>query len=103
MKDRIEKIIKDYLVKQFGNEDALPKMVLSGIAEELAEHRWEFHTMVQEEYDMEDIEDVAGSKEYDLTKEEKERVLYRYKHLEDSNIDLLYDIVEEVYNERKEK
>lgn len=103
MKDRIEEIIKNYLVKQFGNEDALPKLVLSGIADELNNHRWEFHTMVQEEYDMEDIEDVAESKEYDLTKEEKERVLHRYKHLEDSNIDLLYDIVEEVYNERKEK
>lgn len=103
MKDRIEEIIKKYLVNQFGNEDALPKMVLSGLAEELNEHRWEFHTLVQEEYDMEDIEDVAAANEYELTKEEKERILHRYKKLEDGNIDLLYDIVDEVYNEREEK
>lgn len=103
MKDNIETIIRDYLVKQFGNEDALPQMVLSGIAEELAEHRWLFHSLVQEEYDMEDIEDVASANAYELTKEEKERVLHRYKKLEDSNLDLLYDIVEEVYNERGEK
>lgn len=103
MKDRIETIIKDYLVKQFGNEDALPKMVLSGLAEELNEHRWEFHTIVQEEYDMEDIEDVAAANEYELTKEEKERILHRYKKLENGNLDLLYDIVDEVVNEREEK
>ena len=103
MKDRIETIIKDYLVKQFGNEDALPKMVLSGIAEELAEHRWEFHTMVQEEYDMEDIEDVAQANDYKLTKDEKDIILHRYKKLENGNLDLLYDIVDEVYNEREEK
>ena len=102
MQERIENIIKGYLTKKFGNEDALPKPMLSGIAEELNEHRWEFHTLVQEEYDMEDIEDVAAANEYELTKEEKERVLHRYKKLEDSNLDLLYDIVEEVYNERKE-
>lgn len=102
MKDRIEKIIKDYLVKQFGNEDAIPKMVLSGIADELNEHRWEFHTLVQEEYDMEDIDSVASANAYDLTKEEKDRILHRYKKVEDSNLDLLYDIVEEVYNERGE-
>lgn len=103
MKDRIETIIKDYLVKQFGNEDALPKMVLSGLAEELNEHRWEFHTLVQEEYDMEDIEDVAAANEYDLTEKEKERILYRYKKIEDNNLDLLYDIVDEVVREREEK
>lgn len=103
MQERIEKIIKDWLVKEFGNGDALPKPVLSGLAEEIVNHRWEIHTMVQEEYDMEDIEDVASANAYELTKEEKERILHRYKKLEDSNLDLLYDIVEEVYNERGEK
>lgn len=102
MKDRIETIIRDWLVKEFGNGDALPKLVLSGLAEEINNHRWEIHTMVQEEYDMEDIEDVASANAYELTKEEKERILHRYKKLEDSNLDLLCDIVEEVYNERGE-
>ena len=102
MKDRLEKIIKDYMVKQFGNEDVLPKPVLTGLAEEINNHRWEIHTMVQEEYDMEDIEEVAKSNAYELTDDEKSRILHRYKKLEDSNLDLLYDIVEEVYNERGE-
>lgn len=103
MKERIEKIIKDYLVKQFGNEEVIPSLIISGIADVINEHRWEFHTLVQEEYDMEDIEDVAAANEYELTKEEKERVLHRYKKLEDNNLDLLYDIVDEVVREREEK
>lgn len=103
MKDRIEEIIKDYLVEQFGNEDVIPKLMLSGIAEKLDAHRWEFHSLVQEEYDMEDIENVADENGYKLTENEKNHILHRYKKLEDSNIDLLYDIVEEVVKEREEK
>lgn len=103
MQDRIETIIRDYFVKEYGNGDALPKPVLSGLADVINEHRWEIHSMVQEEYDMEDIEDVASANEYELTKEEKETALYRYKKLEDSNLDLLYSIVDEVVKTRKEK
>ena len=103
MKDRIETIIRDWLVKEFGNGDALPKPVLSGLADELNNHRWEFHSLVQEEYDMEDIENVAAANEYELTDREKDRILHRYKKLEDGNLDLLYDIVDEVVKEREEK
>ena len=102
MKDRIETIIKDYLVKEYGNGEALPKPVLNGLVDVIYEHRWEIHTLVQEEYDMEDIEQIAEDNAYELTDDEKSCILHRYKKIEDSNLDILYDIVEEVYNERGE-
>lgn len=103
MEDRIATIIRDWLNEKFGNPDALPNLVLKGLAEEINKHRWEIHTYVQAEYDMEDIETIADDMDIELTDDEKARVLHRYKKLEDSNLDTLEYIIEEIKNEREEQ
>ena len=103
MKERIEHIIKEYLSKEYGREDVIPGLMLSGIADEIDKHRWEFHAIVQEEYDMEDIDSIAEENKYKLTKEEKERILHRFKKIEDSNLDQLSYIIDEVVQEREDK
>ena len=103
MKERIEHIIKEYLSKEYGREDVIPGLMLSGIADEIDKHRWEFHAIVQEEYDMEDIDSIAEENEYKLTMEEKKRILHRFKKIEDSNLDQLSYIIDEVVQEREDK
>lgn len=101
MQDRIETIIRDWLNIKFGNPDALPNLVLKGLAEEIYKHRWEIHRSVQEEYDMEDIDLTAENMAVELTEDERLRVLHRYKKIEDSNLETLSYIVEEVIDERE--
>lgn len=103
MKDRIETIIKDYLVKEYGNENALPKPVLNGLVDTIYDHSSEIHSMVQEEYDLEDIDMMAESHEVELTDEERSLILHRYKNLEDGNLDTLSYIIDEVVEDREEK
>lgn len=103
MKDRIETIIRDWLNTEFKNPDALPGLVISGLAEEINKHRWEIHSNVQEEYDMEDIDTMAESNEVKLTEDERLRALHRYRKLEDSNLDTLSYIIDEIVNERGKK
>lgn len=103
MKDRLETIIKEYLKKEYGNENVFPKPVLEGLAEAINEKRWEIYSAVDEEYDLEDIETIAEEREYELTQDEKSLILHRYKKLGDTDIELLYDIVDEVVDKRKEK
>ena len=96
MKDRIEKIIKNYLVNEYGNENALPKPVLNGLVDVIMEHKYEIHSMVQEEYDLEDIDATAEEMEVELTDDQRMNALHRYKKLENSNLDLLWDIINDV-------
>ena len=103
MKDRLETIIRDWLNTEFKNPDALPGLVISGLAEEINNHRWEIHSNVQEEYDMEDIDTMAESNEVKLTEDERLRALHRYRKLEDSNLDTLSYIIDEIVNERGKK
>lgn len=103
MKDRIETIIRDWSNTEFKNPDALPGLVISGLAEEINNHRWEIHSNVQEEYDMEDIDTMAESNEVKLTEDERLRALHRYRKLEDSNLDTLSYIIDEIVNERGKK
>lgn len=103
MKDRIETIIRDWLNTEFHNPDALPGLVLSGLAEEINKHRWEIFNFVQEEYDIEDMISIAEDKEIELTEEEKREILHRYKKIEDSNLDVLSFIIDEVTSERNKQ
>lgn len=100
MKDRIETIIRDWLNTTFGNPDAIPSLMVKGLAEEINNHRWEIHTAVQEEYDLEDIDYVAENNEIELTPEERQTALYRYKKMEDPNLDTLSYIINEIATER---
>lgn len=100
MQERIETIIREWLKEQFGNDKALPELVLSGLAKEIVEHRWEIYTMVQEEYDMDDIETMAEANDVELTDDEKSLALHRYKKCEDSNLDILSTIIDDIVSER---
>lgn len=97
----LEKIIRSYFKEEFGNEDALPNLVLKGLAEEINKHRWDIHAAVQEEYDLEDIDYVAENNGIKLTPEERQTALHRYRKLEDSNLDTLAYIIDEIETERE--
>jgi len=101
MQDRLEKIIKDWLKKEFDNENAMPSPMVKGLADEINKHRWEIYNMVQREYDMEDIMSIAEDKNVMLTDEEVSTVLHRYGKIDDSNLDSLDYIIEDVINDRK--
>ncbi len=101
MEKRIEQIITEYLGKELGNRDAIPNLLVKGIADEINKHRWEIYNMVQREYDMEDIMSIAEDKNVMLTDEEVSTVLHRYGKIDDSNLDSLDYIIEDVINERK--
>lgn len=101
MKDRLETIIRDWLNIEFKNPDAIPGLLISGIAEEINKHRWEIHSRVDEEYRLEDIEAVEISNKVNLTEEEKKLALDRYRDLEESHMDELSWIINEIINERE--
>lgn len=101
MEDRIATIIRDWLNEKFGNPDALPNLMLKGLAEEINKHRWEIYNFVQEEYDMEDIDFVAENNEIELTPEERQTALHRYKKIEDSKLDTLSYVIDEIAAERE--
>lgn len=101
MEERIEKIITEWLKKEFNNEKAFPKVVVSGLADEINKHRWEIYSSVQRECDMEDIMSIAEDKNVKLTDEEVSTVLHRYGKIEDSNLESLDYIIEDVINDRK--
>lgn len=103
MKDRIETIIRDWLNATFNNPNAIPNLMVKGLAEEIDKHRWEIYENVREEYDLEDIETVADSEGVQLTKEEESLALHRYRKAEDSNLDTLYYIVDEIIENRKKR
>lgn len=101
MEERIERIITRYLGKELGNSDAIPNLLVKGIADEINKHRWEIYSGVQREYDMEDIKYIAENKNVKLTDEEVSTVLHRYGKIEDSNLESLDYIIEDVIDERK--
>lgn len=100
-RDRIEQMIKEYFIREYGNENALPGPVLNGIVDEICKHRWEIHSRVDEEYDLEDIDRAAEDKDIELTDEERGTVLHRYNKLEDDRVSYLYDIIDEIVKERE--
>lgn len=103
MKDRLETIIRDWLNTEFDNPEAIPGLMISGLAEEINKHRWEIHSRVDDEYRMEDIDTVAEANNVELTENEKKIALDRYRNLEDSNMDELSYIIDEIAMNRGEK
>ena len=99
-KDRIETIIRDWLNEQFHNPDALPKLVISGLAEEIYKYRWEMYEDVQEEYDTEDVESIEEEKNIKLTADQKRRAIWRWRKERDTSLDILYDIIDEISQEK---
>lgn len=105
MKDRIETIIRDWLNATFGNPDAIPSLMVKGLAEEIDKHRWEIYENVRDEYDLEDINMVAENNNIKLTKNEESYALNRYRKAQEyeSSMDVLDEIVNEVIVQRENK
>lgn len=98
MKDRIETIIRDWLNEKFGNPDALPNLMLKGLAEEIDNHRFEIYSYVKDEYDEEDIAISAENNGMELSKEEKDYALRRYQKAQeyDSSVEYINDIMTDI-------
>lgn len=101
MKDRYERIIKDYLVETFGNDKALPKPVLDGLADALERHRHEIFNATKQEYLMEDIIGIEEDREVELTDGELGIVIHRFEKYDTGNLDLLWDIISDVLSDRE--
>lgn len=105
MKDRIETIIRDWLNTTFGNPDAIPNLMVKGLAEEIDKHRFEIHNYVKDEYDLEDVQAAADNNNVTLTKDEESLALHRYNKAQeyDSALDYLDEIISEIIDAREEK
>lgn len=101
-KDIIETRIRDWLNTEFHNPDALPGLVISGLAEEIYKYRWEIYEDVQDEYDTEDVESIEEEKNIKLTKDQKRRAIWRWRKERDTSLDILYDIIDEISQEKIE-
>lgn len=102
MKDRIQTIIRDWLNTTFDNPDAIPKLVVAGLADEIDKHRWEIYRFTKEEYDLEDIDMVADNKDVELTDDERLRVLHNYQNSEYQDSDTIDYFIDEVMRAREE-
>ena len=103
VKDRVETIIRDWLNTELHNPDAIPGLMVSGIAEEINKHRWDIHSRVEEEYKQEDIDSIEESMGIKLTSKEREKVLRQYDRVDDQVLDTLGIIIEDVISERDRK
>ena len=103
LEETVERIITNWLEKELHNKNAIPKLMLAGMAKEIAEHGWEIYSYVDTEYLMNDIDSMAENMGETLTDGEKDYVAYRYRKIDDSNLDSLEYIIEEVVKDRKEK
>lgn len=103
MEDRIKEIIVDWLRKEFKNEEALPGLIVSGIAHEIGRHSIELHRIMQREYDKEDLEYVLEGMEVELTDSEKEQILDSYADREDYSLEYMSDMVDYAIRNKKLK
>ena len=103
VKDRVETIIRDWLNTEFNNPDAIPGLMVSGLAEEINKHRWDIYSRVDEEYKLEDIEAIEESMGVILTDEEKNIVLHRYNKTDDQALEILGIIIGDIISERDRK
>lgn len=101
MEDRIKEIILEYLEKEYGNKNAIPGLLVSGIASVIYNHRWEIYSYTKQEYDLEDIDIIEDNMGVNLTKDERNKILHYYQNSEYQDMDTLRDIVEEVVEERE--
>ena len=105
MIDRLETIIRDWLNTTFNNPNAIPSLMIKGLAEEIDKYRFEVYEYVKDEYNLEDISMVAENNNIELTKDEENYVLNRYRKAQEyeSSIDILDDILYRVKRDREEK
>lgn len=102
MEDVIENIIKNWLEKEFKNAEAIPGLLVKGLAKEISEHRYDIHSLVEREWKLDDIESIELAQKVELTDDEKERVLHRYEKYDDDALETLSCIIEEIVDEREE-
>ena len=103
MQDKIKTIVKNWLIKEFNNPNALPGPMLDGLAEEIDKHSWEIYRDVQDRNDMEDIEYQAENMEIELTDTEKWKALQSYQNMEDSRLESLGYIIDSIVMDREKK
>lgn len=102
MEERLRTIIYNWVGKNFGTQEAEdPSWSIEELAKEIAKHKYEIHSLVQEEYDLEDIDLQSERMGVKLSEDERLWVLHRYKKLEDSNLETLYYIIEEIEERKK--
>ena len=102
MEERLRTIIYNWVKESFGeNEADDPSWSIEELAKEIAKHKYEIHSLVQEEYDLEDIDLQSERMGVKLSEDERLWVLHRYKKLEDSNLETLYYIIEEIEERKK--
>lgn len=104
MIDRLETIIKDWLSTEFKNQDAMPKLMVKSLAEEINKHRWEIYEHVKDEYDLEDIRIAAGENNVELTQKEEDHALHRYRKAQEYEplMVVLDEIIQEIVENRKD-
>lgn len=103
VKEEIEQVIRKYLAETFKNEDALPNVIIEGLAEAIAKDRFVIYGLVDEEYNYEDIDMVASDRRVELSDKEKGDAYWRYKKVRDNDdsIQYLYDIIDEIVERRE--
>lgn len=101
MQDRIEEIILNHLENVYHNRDALPSLVVKGLAEEIENHRWEIFDYTRKENMMEDIVGVSEELEVELTDEETEYVFNTFWNSDYQDMDSLRDLISNVVYERE--
>ena len=84
MKERLTKIIYDWVAKNFGESEAEdPSWSIEALAEELDKHFHELYWQQELEYLKEDVDDyVDRNREYKLTEEQKYAVADRIRNSE---------------------
>ena len=104
-KETVEMEIKRFLSDNFnGNENAIPSIIVKGIADKIYDIRHSIYNLVQEEADMEDIFYVYEYKEVEASPEEIVRIMNKYKKCkEESNeeFEYLIDLVQEEIDNRE--
>lgn len=103
MEERIKEIIEAWLEKEFKNKNAIPGLVVSGLATEILNHRWEIYRYVKNEYDLEDINRAAEDREIELTDEEADIVLNKYQDSEYQDVDTIDYLLDRIIEMRKEE
>lgn len=101
--NEFEKIILEWMDKEFKNKDAMPKVLVSSLAAELASKAYVIHSLVDKEYDLEDIDYVAENRGEELTDEERQEILERYRNIESHSIEDIEEVMSWVLKQREKK
>lgn len=94
--------IKEYLRDELKNENAIPQLLIDGIANAINKKRWQIYSIVDDEYMHEDIDTVCNDRGVALDDEEVGEAYYRYQKVRenDDSMSYLYEIIDEIIEER---